>query len=525
MGAKRRLAVVLIVVAVIVARLGARHLHRHPPRALETTPAAAAAPAVPAVGAHQDAWRLGRLTLVPCEISGGNGLASIGAYCTHVEVPENWQAPAGRRIALKVAVVRAQGTPDTDWVTLLDGGPGGAATDDYAAIAAALAPLRERHHILLIDQRGTGGSNPLSCPQLSGQQQSPTQLVRANQPDLLTALLQRCVAELAPRAAPQYYTTTAAVRDLEAVRLALGAPPLDLIGVSYGTRVAQQYARRYPAAVRSVVLDSPVPNTLALGADHARNLERVLRLLFARCRADAACAQHFGDPYATLYRLRAALRSHPQMVQLRDPVSFQPLQLTLSADDLAAVVRFYAYNPLTAALLPLMLDQADHGNYAPLLGQKQWLASDLGDQITSGLELSVVCAEDADLLTSRPQDADTLLGNGMIERARAACRVWPTGSRPADFHAPLVSSRPILILSGELDPVTPPAYAQQILRTLTDARGLIAPGQGHGVIGAGCMPRLVQRFVETLDPSRLDARCLQRLGTAPAFIDYNGAAP
>jgi len=531
----RRWAVVLVVAAVLIARVGARHRHRHRSEAGAQPTATAAqatddmpramAVAPQAAPAGSGAWHLGRLTLEPCQIGGGNGLPSASAYCTRFAVPENWRAPAGRHIELKVAVVRADGASDADFVTFLDGGPGGAATDDYAAIGGALAPLRERHHILLIDQRGTGGSNALNCPQLSGKQHSPAQRVQANQPDRLNALLQQCLAQLAPRAAPQYYTTTAAVRDLEAVRRALGAPLLDVIGVSYGTRVAQQYARRYPASVRSVVLDSPVPDTLALGADHARNLERVLHLLSAQCRADALCAQRFGDPYATLYRVRARLLEHPQQVELRDPVTYQSLQLTLTADDLAAVVRFYTYSPLTAALLPLMLDEADHGNYAPLLGQKQWLATDLSDQITSGAELSVVCAEDVDLLSPRPADADTLLGNSMIARARAACRVWPKGTRPADFHAPLVSSTPILILSGELDPVTPPAYGRQILRTLSDARQLIAPGQGHGVIGAGCMPHLVQRFIDTLDPAGLAARCLQRLGATPAFLNYNGAAP
>jgi pimeloyl-ACP methyl ester carboxylesterase len=520
MGARRRLAVVLVLAALIVARVSMRYWHRHAAPAVPV-------PAAPVPAAAGQRWRVGRLQLSPCEIGGdqGNALAAVSAWCTRFEVPENWRAPAGRHIELKVALVKAAGAPAADFVTFLDGGPGGAATRDYPQIAGALAPLRERHHILLIDQRGTGGSNPLDCPQLADGQRSPSQLLRINQPDTLAGVLQQCLAQLTPRAAPQYYTTTAAVRDLEAVRQALGSPPLDVIGISYGTRVAQQYARRYPAAVRSVVLDSPVPNTLALGSEHARNLERVLRALSAHCRADAACAQRFGDPYATLYRLRARLQAHPQVVQLRDPVTYQSLQLTLTADDLAALVRFYAYNPLTAALLPLTLSEADHGNYAPLLGQKRWLADDLGDQITSAVELSVVCAEDADLLAPRPQDAATLLGNGMIERERSACRAWPKGSRPADFHAPLVSALPVLILSGQLDPVTPPAYGQQILRTLTHARQLLAPGQGHGVIGAGCMPRLVRSFVATLDPARLDARCLELLGDTPAFLDFNGAAP
>jgi pimeloyl-ACP methyl ester carboxylesterase len=210
---------------------------------------------------------------------------------------------------------------------------------------------------------------------------------------------------------------------------------------------------------------------------------------------------------------------------MRDPQSYAPLHLMLTAEDLATVVRFYAYNPLTAALLPLVLHEAQQGNYAPLLGQKTLLANDLGDQITSGEELSVICAEDVDLLAPRPADADTLMGNDVITRAQEGCRIWPHGTRPADFHAPWVSALPVLVLDGQLDPVTPPTYGREIVRALSHARSLLAPGQGHGVIGAGCMPRLVQRFVETLDPARLNADCLQRLGPTPAFLDYNGAGP
>lgn len=474
--------------------------------------------------------RLGQLTLQRCLIGGrlADGLASLAAYCASFPVPEDWDAVGGRRIHLRVALVRAEAdSPDPDLVTFLDGGPGGAATEDYPAIAGALEPLRQRHDILLVDQRGTGGSNPLDCPQLRRPlvRQPADELDDADQTQRVAEQLRACLAQLSARAAPQFYTTTSAVRDLEAVRAALGARKLDIIGVSYGTRVAQQYARRYPTAVRSVVLDSPVPNRLALGAEHAQNLERALREQFAVCQADAACRARFGDPYATLLQIRDRLRAHPVAVDMRDPQSYAPLHLMLTADDLATVVRFYAYNPLTAALLPLVLHEAQQGNYAPLLGQKTLLASDLGDQITSGEELSVVCAEDADLLATHPADADTLLGNEVVTRTQAACRIWPHGTRPADFHAPWVSALPVLVLDGQFDPVTPPAYGQEIVRTLRRARALVVPGQGHSVIGAGCMPRLVQRFVETLDAQALDADCLQHLGPTPAFLDYNGAGP
>ncbi len=259
----------------MLVRVGVRYQHAHARPAVSASLQTATS-GVP-TAADQAVWRLGQLALRPCEIGGGNGLASVGAYCTRFAVPENWQAPSGRHIELKVAVVKAEGAPDADFVTFLDGGPGGAATDDYPAIAPALAPLRARHNILLIDQRGTGGSNALQCTQLSSDQQSPQQLVQANEPGELSAVLQRCLAQLAPRAAPQYYTTTAAVRDLEAVRQALGSPALDLIGVSYGTRVAQQYARALSGLGAQRRARQPRAQCVGAGRDHARNLERVLR--------------------------------------------------------------------------------------------------------------------------------------------------------------------------------------------------------------------------------------------------------
>ena len=489
----------------------------------------AAALSVAPLSLAAPSFTLGHLAFHSCTVGArtAEGLPTVSAYCTTLAVPEDWATPTGRQIQLRVAIVGAEATrPDADVVTFLDGGPGGAATEDYPAVAPVLELLRARHHILVVDQRGTGGSNALKCP-APGAAGAPRdgRSGRSEDAGALEAWIHQCLGELTSHAAVQFYTTSAAVRDLEAVRQALGAPALDLIGVSYGTRLAQQYAESYPSAVRSVVLDSPVPNSLALLADHARNLERSLRALFARCTADRACAQRFGNPYATLYRVRARLQKQSEAVTVRDPVSFEPSERTLTADDLAALVRFYAYNPATAALLPLMLQQAEQGNYATLLGQKQLLAQDLSDQVTGALELSILCAEDADLLHPRPEDEDTLLGNSAIRRAQSACALWPRGTRPASFHQPWHSTIPTLLLSGELDPVTPPEYSEQIARGLKDARVLVVPGQGHSVMAAGCMPRLIERFMVSRQPSALDDTCLHRLAGTPAFLNYDGAAP
>jgi pimeloyl-ACP methyl ester carboxylesterase len=171
-----------------------------------------------------------------------------------------------------------------------------------------------------------------------------------------------------------------------------------------------------------------------------------------------------------------------------------------------------------------MLHEADQGNFAPLLSQKKLLSDSLGTQISGGMELSVICAEDADLLAEQPQEANTLMGDALIGTLHGACALWPTGKRPADFHRPFSSSLPVLILAGQYDPVTPPAYGQQVVQSLPQGRLLVAHGQGHVVLTAGCMPKLVERFIDDLNP-HLDAHCLDPLADTPAFVDYNGSTP
>jgi pimeloyl-ACP methyl ester carboxylesterase len=141
------------------------------------------------------------------------------------------------------------------------------------------------------------------------------------------------------------------------------------------------------------------------------------------------------------------------------------------------------------------------------------------------MQSSVICSEDADLLRPRLQDEDTILGTRMVAALQAVCTVWPHGTRPADFHQPLRSAKPALLLSGQYDPVTPPAYGEAVLKGLTNARHLVLKGQGHNVMGAGCAPRLVKKFIEDLQPKALDTSCLDRLQAPPLFIDFNGSTP
>ncbi len=480
--------------------------------------------------------QLGGLRLQGCEIGKVAMVGTVHAYCADVPVPEDWSAPQGRQIRLRVAVVRSRAAkPASDLLVFLDGGPGGAAVDDYPGIAPAFGDMRSRRHLLLIDQRGTGGSNELRCKDDADaadedrRQRESLQRTAIDRGSIDTAGLQRelraCLQALAARADPAQYTTGNAVRDLEAVRQALGAPLLNLVGISYGTRVAQQYAGAHPQAVRSVLLDSAVPNELALGSETAANLDAALKARFEVCRQAPTCAARFGDPYASLYRLRDRLRGKPEPVTLRDPVTFARVDAVASASDLAVTARLFAYVPAMAALLPLTIDEALAGHYEPLLGQRKLITQAVSEQLTDGMGLSVSCADDADLQQPRPEDAPLLLGETMVQYLRAACEVWPRGQRSADFHQPWKSTLPALVLAGQYDPITPVRYGEAVVRNLPNGRLLVLRGQSHGVLGSGCMPRLAGEFIDTLAVKALDAGCLGVLGDTPAFLGYNGAAP
>jgi pimeloyl-ACP methyl ester carboxylesterase len=474
--------------------------------------------------------QVGALGFAPCEVGRVRalGAAGISAHCATFEVPEDADQPGGRRIGLRVAFLRSEAEPaDADVVTFLDGGPGQAATEDWAALARAFERLRKRHNILLVDERGTGGSNALRCGGVEEQRGRRVPGAREDTPEEIRRGVRECLDRLAGRADPRFYATMDAVRDLEAVRTALGIAQFDLVGVSYGTLVAQQYAKSYPAAVRSIVLDSPVPAAHALTSEHASNLEDVLRATLAHCARQPGCAARYGDPYRALRALQAELRAHPRMVTYPDAKTGQAVRRPLDEATLALVVRLYAYSADWRALLPWLVLRAREGDAAPLLANASMIEDALGGLADSGFALSatVVCTEDADLFTDARSQEGTLLGTQFHRFAREVCPLWPHRAPPAAFHEPLRGAIPTLVLSGEFDPVTPPRYGAAIVRELTQARQIVLPGQGHSMMAIGCASRLVAEFVDHLQPRLLDDACLKVLGETPFLLDASGAAP
>ena len=401
---------------------------------------------------------------------------------------------------------------------MLAGGPGQSALESYPQAANAFAETRKKRHILLVDQRGTGGSNALTCKEAFDETVLPT-------PQAAADYTRRCLTALSRRADPRFYTTSEAIQDLDAVRKAIGAPQINLVGISYGTRVAQQYAAKYPQSTRTIVLDGVAPNSLVLGNEFARNLEDALDLQFALCAKTPACAQRLGNPRDNLRALMEKLETDPPLVTYRDGITGEGKQEKLTPGLVAGLVRMYAYMPLASSLLPLQLNEAANGRYDALMSLSKMLGEQMADSITMGMQLSVICTEDGGELKADPADEHTLLGNALVDYLVAQCAIWPRGMRPAGFRAPLKSDVPALLLSGEFDPVTPPRYGDAVVKTLANGRHLILRGQGHNVIGIGCMPRLMAQFIDGADAKKLDAKCLAKLPYTPPFTGFYGWEP
>lgn len=459
------------------------------------------------------------IDFAPCELKAPDAFTGPEGECATVTVPVNHAEPDGASIQLRLARIPARAaTPLPDPIVFLAGGPGQSAVESWSQIAGAYHQLLADRQVYLLDQRGTGGSHPLRC-------QLPDPLdPTAGSPDAgqLRQQASDCLAGIDVDV--RHFGTRDYLADLELVRERLGVAQWNLVGGSYGTRVALSYVQAHPQALRSVVLDGVVPQQVALGQDHGPNLETALAAQFARCHADAACAETFNDLDQTLAALRQRYRQVPTTVLVRDPRSHRALEVPLNHDTLAGVVRLYAYAPETAALLPLLLNQALEGDPRPLLAQAVMLYSQIDEIISHGMQLSVICGEDHPWLEP-DAGADTLIGADLVELMAAQCAVWPHRRAPEEFKQPVDSDLPMLLLSGEFDPVTPPAYAERALATLGNARHLVAPGQGHIVQARGCLPRLMTTFIRDAGFENLDSQCLEKMSPPPFFLDFNGGQP
>lgn len=438
------------------------------------------------------------LTLTPCHIKGVEDLAQCGT----LQVPENRSKPLGRMIDLNIVILPPSGgQPTKEPLYFLAGGPGQAATEQGELFDLILRRARRGRDLVLVDQRGTGKSNPFTC-------QLPDDPLAAGE-DIARACLSADTHD------PAQYTSDAFIRDLEAVRAALGHEQISLMGISYGTRAALLYAKAYASRVRAMVLDSVAPPHVPIFRDEARFASDVLTRTLAACGEDADCQLAFPTLDADFSRLLQSLEAAPARVDIPE---VDDLNLEVTRDMFLMGFRGSLYAPPSARLIPYTVDRASKGDFGPWLALADFGNQTLNGGISVGLLLSVQCAEEIPLLGDDGVSiAASLFPSGFQQFWKGACSVWPRGAVPADFNAPVSVDVPTLLLSGGLDPITPPQMAEATARHLSNAKSVVVPFAGHSVVVYGCTNRVVANFLDDADLNALDLQCLDDV-KAPAFL-------
>ncbi len=453
----------------------------------------------------------------PCRI---DGLAHE-VLCGSVTRPLDPAHPDATRIEVHYVVVPAlarRKLPDP--VFLLAGGPGQSAISLAASVMPLFARLNNRRDIVFVDQRGTGRSAPLDCeeprtPSLAESADTARQLQRlaACRTRLLTLPYVKQPSALG------LFTTTLAMQDLDAVRQALGAERIDLVGASYGTRAALEYQRQFPQAVRRSVLDGVAPPDMVLPASAGPDAQAVLDALFAACTAEPACAREWPALHQSWETLLASL---PRSVTVADPLTGIDQNVTLTRDLVLGAVRSPLYVPALAAALPAAINAAAQGRFGALAALGSALSARGAPGLFTGMHFSVVCAEDAPRLDRVGEAAARDFGTGLAPLYRQACAEWPRAAVPEAFYRIGTAATPVLLLAGGLDPATPPRHAKRVAEALgTKARLVVVPNGGHGLMGTGCVPDLLFRFLDARDDAAalaLDAGCAIAMPRPPAFI-------
>jgi pimeloyl-ACP methyl ester carboxylesterase len=455
--------------------------------------------------------------LQPCTSAQG----PTDAYCGTLSVYENRAAAAGRRIALNIVLLPAIGSDvRADPLVFLAGGPGQGAAQMATQVRDVFRRVLRTRDIVLVDQRGTGKSNPLDCRDESNTLAELTEPAEAAL-ERLRACLQRFDADV------RHYVTTIAMDDLNDVRAHLGYDRVNLYGGSYGTRAALVYLRRHGEHVRSMVLDGVSPTDMRIPLFAARDAQRALDRLLDDCEADAACRMAYPDLPSRIRTLLASLDASPRRVRIVHPRTGIAEHVQVEARVVASIIFGALYSPVTASMIPVLVARAEQNEFEPLFALGL-AGGDTTGNMSIGMQLSVLCSEDASRFSPEDISRETsasIFGPHLLSGQQQACRIWPKGDVDTSFYDPVTSDVPALILSGEIDPVTPPAWGEEVAKHLSNALHVSVPATGHGVIGTPCGARLIEQFLDAGSAKGLDTSCVDSLRRPPFFLTPAGPDP
>lgn len=454
------------------------------------------------------------ITLEDCALTSPSG-NQVDARCGTLTVPEDRSNPSGRQIELNIAVIPAiQRNPEPDPLFLLAGGPGQSAIETFPAMIPMMFNIHEERDIVLVDQRGTGKSNPLRC--IDPEDES------LDTSDKVLEKLKSCPETL--DADLRFYTTEVAMTDLNEVRSALGYETINIYGASYGTRAALTYLRMFPEHVRTLTLDAIVDPGFVMFMDAAQDGQSALDSFFARCEANEECKTAFPDLRTEFDGLLERIEGTPFDITIPHPVTNKPLDLTLTRTMITNMVFNTLYVPDLVATLPLSIHEAyANENYVPLISQAFLVNAGLYD----GMFYAVACTEDAPLISAdeaATRAEDTVFGDRTTDFVET-CAAWPKGTVSPEFREPVVSDVPVLMLSGDVDPITPPRHAEFVAEELTNETHLVFSGMGHGNLSNRCTSNLFEDFIESASIDGLDTSCVAGIKPPPFFVDFSGPRP
>lgn len=469
-----------------------------------------------------DTPRPSSIQLQPCDVAG----IKEKVKCGTLEVFENRSSRKGRKITLKVIVASATAEPKKDPLFYIPGGPGSSATEDASGIANQFVKIREQRDLVFVDQRGTGESHPLNCTVYD-----PNDPQSALGYFLPLNDIKKCRQELESKADLTLYTTPIAMDDLDEVRAALGYDQINIFGGSYGTRASLTYLKRHPKTVRTITLQGVVPPGDYIPFDFARRSERALQGVIDECVADTACNTAFPNLRTELKAVLERLLQGPVEVEINVNIpSGQPgasntprmAKVKLSRDVAAEAIRYMLYNAGSAIRIPLVVHQAATGNFVPLAQLAFRFRNGLVASGSNGMYLSITCAEDLPWFKRSEATKlaeNTLLGDYRVRQQLELCELWPRAKVDPNYAAR--SLAPVLMLTGQWDPVTPPSNAEVAARFLPNSLQIVVPQAGHGfggLEGIQCVQNLMAEFISQGTTKGLDTSCVKGIKRRPFVL-------
>jgi pimeloyl-ACP methyl ester carboxylesterase len=377
--------------------------------------------------------------------------------------------------------------------------------------------LRRGRDLVFVDLRGTGESNRLSCTSTADRSNVQNYFAEIFEP----ATIRACRAALGKRADLRLYTTAMAVDDLEEVRLALGYDKINLYGVSYGTLAALQYLRRYPQPLRSIVLAGVLTPAAKLPLHFAKAGHRALERLFDDCGADESCRAAYPNLRSDFARVLAAFDNGPVNFELAHPVTKDSQTVSLSRGVFTERLRAMLHSHESARLIPLLIDHAARGNWTPFGKIAVTSTTAAAFDIASGVYYSVSCSESVPTISEEDiarENTPTFLGDYRTRRHQQACALWQRGDVPADFHEPVKSEKPILILSGDVDPATPREVAEDALSSLPNGRQIVLRNMPHSY-SSECARSMIVEFISKGSARDIAAGCAARFRRPPFLTE------